>query len=62
MIMMTMITMIIMTLMIIIIMIIIVMTCDKGPLLVKVLGDTIQPGQIDDSKTKACREIVIMRE
>ena len=47
---------------IIIIIIMIVMTCDKGPLLIKVLGDTIQPGQIDDSQAKACRRIVIMQD
>ena len=44
------------------IIVITVMTCDKGPLLIKVLGDTIQPGQIDDSQAKACRRIVIMQD
>ena len=44
------------------IIVITVMTCDKGPLLVKVLGDTIQPGQIDDSQAKACRVNVIMQD
>ena len=39
-----------------------VSTCDKGPLLVEVLGDTIQPGQVDYSKPKACRIIVTMRD
>ena len=38
-----------------------VSTCDKRPLLVKVLGDTIQPGQVDYSKPKACHIIVIKR-
>ena len=31
------------------------MTRNKRPLLVKILGDTIQPGQIYDSQTKTCQ-------
>ena len=50
------------TIMIVIIILMTVMTCDKRPLLVKVLGDTIQPGQIDDSQAKACRVNVIMQD
>ena len=59
---MTIITMIAIMIAMMIIITMIVMTCDKGPLLVKVLGDTIQPGQIDDSQAKACRRIVIMQD
>ena len=32
------------------------LTCDKGPLLVKVLGDAVKPWQIDDAQTKTCRK------
>ena len=32
------------------------MTCDKGPLLVKVLCDAVKPWQIDDPQTKTCRK------
>ena len=39
-----------------------VSTCDKGPFLVEVLGDTIQPGKVDYSKPKTCRIIVTMRD
>ena len=30
----------------------IVTTCDERPFLVKVLGDAVEPGQVDDSQTK----------
>ena len=39
-----------------------VSTCDKRPLLIEVLGDTIQPGQVDYSKPKTCRIIVTKQD
>jgi hypothetical protein len=36
------------------------LTCDKGSLLVEVLGDAVQPRQVDDTESQSCSTISIL--